>query len=692
MEIFRKFRQSYHFNWYILLWAISVVVVVYLFLNWHIDKQFIGIVERKSHQTGAQEPGKIKSMLVKVGEQVKKNQVLAMLDTADLHSHLSQLNNELDYIDEMAGTQSDYNSITTRRILLQIDNEASDLIDHLSDIESKNTELSGLNTEIDRLKNAEKAGLGYNRDLSSLSRQRDALASYLREQSKDLDTQKEHLEKIRQSRTMLEAQDADSLSQSLLIEQLGYRESLRREITATEHRIKLRTVLSPCDGYVTEMFSHHGDIVNEFDPVLVVEELKPRFLDVYIPESSTLALEQGKHIEILSARSKVYNTTGTITFVHPGFAQASERVSFRGQTFWARKVRVKLPEDHQLIPGEVVNVRILKNEHSLSHFPFLPVSAAQSGDSVSRPQALIQTMTVPDELWKRSRFEPSGISWLSDIGKYLIVSDDTGIEDSANDKSAIAFLMDEQGNVDDAPVRLTGVREVNDLEAIASDGENTLYIVSSQNISKKGRRPQNRELFIRVNRRGGTYIVDGQISFLSLLLATYSQPELLRLGLEKFDSDGKPVLNIEGAAYRDGSLYLGLKEPVSSNGAIIWKLDNVDDVLNKKRLLPHQLSVYGYVQLGDDSGRPAGISDLTFDQNGVLWALSTIPDADGENQTGGLHRINTFSDGHLEAIHMLDFPGKKPEGICSDRQNHLVIVFDADNNVPSFCHIDTEGL
>ena len=113
-----------------------------------------------------------------------------------------------------------------------------------------------------------------------------------------------------------------------------------------------------------------------------------------------------------------------------------------------------------------------------------------------------KNMRVPDELLKRSRFEPSGIALQRDTGRYLIVSDDTGLQDTANEKAAIAFLMDEQGNVDKTSVRLTGVGEVNDLEAITDGGGNTLYMVSSQNISKKGKRPHNREAILRVSPPG----------------------------------------------------------------------------------------------------------------------------------------------------------------------------------------------
>lgn len=360
-----NFEQTYNFNWYTIFWVLSLFIIFYLFSNWHIDKQFIGIVERKSHKIGAQESGKIQTTHVKIGEQVKKDQILVMLDISDLTTHLSQLKNELVNLQKMAGAQRSLYSINAQHVLLQLDNEASELMDRLSLVEAKSTELAGLNTEIERLKNAEKAGLGYSRDLSPLILKRDALASYLQEQSKDVEFQKEQLQKTRKSREIFETTNVDSISKLLLVEKMDYAESLYREVAATEFRIGLRTILAPCDGYITEIFALPGDIISSFSPVVIVEELKPYFLDVYIPESSSLQPKPGMEVEIFSSRDDVYNTEGTISFVHPGFARGSERVSFRGQVFWARKIRVELPPDHQLIPGEVVNTRLNGNINPL---------------------------------------------------------------------------------------------------------------------------------------------------------------------------------------------------------------------------------------------------------------------------------------------------------------------------------------
>ncbi len=689
----KLFRQTHNFNWYIILWLAALATVFYLTQNWFINKKFIGIVERRSHPLGAQEPGRINQLLVNIGDEVKKDQILAILDISDLKTTLDQLQQELTSFQRLQRAQRDRYSIQVQRMALQLENEAADLVERLSLIRSKSTELAGLNAEIERLERAEQAGLGHSRDLADLVLQRDALVTYLSELNKELAFQTQKLERTRKSRQMLSAADIDSMAESLLWEQMEYAESLRRLVTETEHRINLRSIIAPCDGYVTEILARPGDVVDAFLPIVTVEEARPTYLDVYIPEQSNLTLEAGMRVEIYSSRSRKYNTTGVISFIHPEFTRASERLSFRGQIFWARKVRVELPTNHQLLPGEVVNVRILK-KHAAKKSASLIASEKKSANNnqLQKPAPAVTPMEVPQHLWHKTRFEPSGVAWLSDLQRFLIVSDDTGIQDAANDHAPYLFLMDESGKVDAVPVPLSGIEKVNDLEAIAPSGSNTFYFISSQNISKKNKRPGSRELIIKVQRDGEKFVVLGQVPFLSLLLKSYSLTELRALGLEQFEVDGQPVLNIEGAAFHDHALYLGLKEPVSDKGAIIWKLENVDDIFKSQKLAPNQLSVYGHVQLGQHDNKSAGISDLLFDQNGRLWALSTIVDASDDHQLGGLHRIDRFADGRLEATRIFSFPHLKPEGICQQGAEKILIVFDLDNETPLFCTIDVEGL
>ncbi len=262
--------------------------------------------------------------------------------------------------------------------------------------------------------------MGYSRDLASLILQHDALASYLKQQSQNSQFQEQKLEKTRRSRTILEEADIDSMAKSVFLERMEHAEMLRRQVSTTENRIQLRTLVAPCDGFVTEIFARSGDVVQEFIPVIAVDEIKPKFLTMYIPENSTVQPEPGMQVDITSSRSSDFNTTGTVTFVHPGFSRAGERLSFRGQIFWARKVLVALSKNHNLIPGEVINARLgdLADEKD-----YIAVASASENSSVEANDGAdsppLQDMQVPQNLVSKSRFEPSGIVWISELKKYF---------------------------------------------------------------------------------------------------------------------------------------------------------------------------------------------------------------------------------------------------------------------------------
>jgi len=690
----KNLKKSRLFNWYTFLWLIALGIVLYLYYNWQIDKNYIGIVERKAHLLGAQESGRIKSMFVTIGSQVQQDQVIAILDVADLKTHLNNLRREFDQIQSLTRSQMNEYSLQIERWKLELDNDALALMDRLSMIESKSAELASLNTQIKRLQDAGSAGLGYNRDLVGLIIQRDALESYLREQSKVLNNQNQRIAAARQSRQFLESANIDSISKSMLLERLERAEDLRREIDATEYRIHLRTIIAPCDGYVTELLASAGDVVDEFIPFITIEETRPSYLVVYIPEKDRFSIEPGMPVKIYSTRNKRYNSSAVVTFVHPGFSQADPRLSFRGQIFWARKVQVELNPDHNLVPGEMVYVRIngrnnFKNRN-LSSTSAYGNSPFKIGHNPEEHPPLEQ-MTIPQSLLNQSRFEPSGVVWLPDIQKFLIVSDDTGIQDQSNDHAPYLFLMNESGKVESEPVILTGIESVNDLEAVTAAPDGIYYAIASQNISKKGNRPANREYLLKITRTGAQFEVQAKINFLSLLLQSYSPAQLQSLGLEQIESDGQPVLNIEGIAYSDQILYLGLKQPISDKGAIIWQLTEIDSIFQTQILHPDQLKIYGIVELSDNPRIQAGISDLNIDQNGVMWLLSTIPDAGKDQQYGGFHRIDHFVDGQLKAQHIFSFPGLKSEGLCQLNAQRFLIVFDNDNEIPYYCYAKVEN-
>ena len=678
-------------NWFWAVWGIAALAAIVLYYRWHVARDFIGIVEMKIHMVGAQEPGKIRSLTIKVGDRVEPGQVLGAIDTSDLETELSLLKGELAGWERLMQADRRRFSLEFELMRLQAENEASDLVERFSTLEAKSTELNGLNAEIERLRSAESAGLGHTRDLADLIVKRDVLVSYLKILKRELEAERGKLSRVRRSKEVFKTTDNDSILDSMLARRMERMDELNRAVALVENRMRLRTVFSPCEGRVVEIFARPGDVVADFTPIVSIEESSADYMDVYLPEQLDIDVEVGVPVEIVPNRPGTADTSGTVVFLHPGFTPIPERLAVRGLIYWARKVRVKLHEGHKLFPGEAVNVRIAsaRTQADLSPSP----ARAAEGDSLKekagdRASLDPQPIAVPKTLADRSRFEPSAIAWLADIGRYVIISDDTGLKADKTDHAPWLFLMDAEGRVEPEPIRLSGIDEINDLEAVAPKGEGLIYLVSSQNRSRRGRRPKSREMILEVRRRGRQFSVTGKVPLLSVLLKSYSKQQRTALGLLELDGDGRPVLNIEGAAWRDDVLYLGLKQPVAAEGAIIWRLKNPSRLFSSQELSPGQLSVFGHVDLGRHEGRAAGISDLSFDEAGKLWVLSTIPGVSNAGQLGGFHRIDPSAGGRLKAHRVSTFSGRKPEGLVSLGNGRFTIVFDADDGPSSYLHVD----
>jgi multidrug resistance efflux pump len=331
-------RQKLRRNAYNLLWAAAFLVVVVLALRWFIAMNVIGIVERRVHYLGPQEPGRIATVMVEVGDRVRKDQVLAMLDVSDL-------------IDG-------FPAVEMQRIRLQLENEAAELADRIATLESSEAQLATLNGQIERFRNAEKAGLGSSRDLNDLILQRDGLEAYMHRQAGEKERLSKDAAGLRSAIQRLKAGNPDRMPDPSLGERPERVEETGRGSAIVESRIRMRSIVSPCDGVVTDINARLGDVIEEFDTTITVEEKGPGFMTVYLPEKTSIQPDSGMSVRISSQRGRKYNTTGTVVFVAPGISRAPERLSFRGQVFWARKVRVALDSGSALLPGEVVTVHI----------------------------------------------------------------------------------------------------------------------------------------------------------------------------------------------------------------------------------------------------------------------------------------------------------------------------------------------
>ena len=286
-------------------------------------------------------------------------------------------------------------------------------------------------------------------------------------------------------------------------------------------------------------------------------------------------------------------------------------------------------------------------------------------------------ITVPAALAQQNAsIEPSGVVWAAALGRYLVVSDDTGTEDQKHKPEV--FAMTRQGAFDAAPVPILGITELNDPEAICSGPGGTFFLTTSHSANKKGKTKPARRMLLQLKLEGRALRVMGQAD---LTTAQDGKGGGL-LAIAGLDPNG--MLDIEALTYRQDALLVGLKAPLTSSGAaVILRLAAPARALKAGRIAPGALTRFREVTLG--ATRPEGtisrgIADLLSLADGSIVLCANSPK---EMPPDGGGAVYWLKPGSGAPVLLHDFPGLKPEGITlAEDGKGLVLVFDNDLRPP----------
>ena len=334
-------------NLFYVLLVLAGGAAVYGYWAWQLDPYLVGMVESRLHRVGAGEGGRIQEILVTTGNRVTPGQTLARLDVSDLVAERDVLQEQLVSLEAILAADRQRHALELDLLQLRVSQQSAS-------VQADLAELNALNREIQILQEAEAAGLGRGRDLARLVIQRDAVRQAVAEQSA----------LIEQRVRPVSDDDPQASREAVLTSLLGDRmesihETLRR-LALVDQRMEYRTVRAPCAGVVVEITAREGSTMDEYAPIMTVEDAQVAFVDVYVPETQDRRVVAGQPVEVYSRRSEQYSTTGRVDFVHPGFSPMPERLWLRGQMLWARRFQVELAPHHLLLPGESVRVRILE--------------------------------------------------------------------------------------------------------------------------------------------------------------------------------------------------------------------------------------------------------------------------------------------------------------------------------------------
>lgn len=670
-----------------LVWCATIAAAGWLWADARRDAA-LAFALTSEYAVAPPELGRVAALHVVPGQRVAAGQIVATLDARELDAEQAILAAERARLEAELGAVRAATSARSGETARALDEsvESADLAlkTARADRQVRAAELAALDSQVDALKHLVADKMADRRDLDALLVEQAALAKTLQTSDSLIEQQLRRTTAARARRDALPA-DATELAVEPVRKQLDV-------LAGQEQLLKVRrtgTVLrAPADGEVAEVRVRPGEVAPAGAPVVTIVGADTHEVQVCVREPDAARITVGEAVHLHPRDRTGPAVSAHVARLGPQIAELPLRCRRDPERVeWGRLVTVALDDPAPLLPGQLLTAsftgepspraeRTGPAEHVASDTSILSERAGPErhapSDTSPRPLA------VPPSLAARTRFEPSAITWLPGLARHVIASDDTGHPDR-DDHAPWLFTADAAGRLDPEPLVLHGLAELSDVEALAPGPGDSLYVLSSQSTSRKGKRPPARQVFARITFSNNSAEV-AAVAHLADRLTANSLTDLGVADLAQLDIEGMTATSA-------GGLLLGLKAPLDARGrAPIWHLARPDRLLAGD-LAGAGLTCRGAVALrvtADGAERPGGISDLLELPDGSLLITTTASGTDPERQDGALWHVPGL-DALAAARPLRVFPGLKPEGLtlAPDRTS-LIIVFDTGDAAPQW--------
>ncbi|MDC3960287.1 biotin/lipoyl-binding protein [Polyangium jinanense] len=623
----------------------------------------VGFAEATPEAIAPTEIAKVAAVHVRVGDEVTPGQIVAELDTSAIDAEIAVAEAEKTRLEADVRAAEAEMLQKLDADLASLEREAAKQREEHLQVTAEAKVLDG---EMARVKQLVEDRQVVFEELAKVDLQRAAAAALAAEKPRTLKLLAKQIQTAEARRKA--AKQEDSATAEKLAADVRFAE---RTIELLKQRRAGYALRATRRGRVATVLKQPGEVAVAGDPVLNIVSGGARVVTC-VPERVSLGLREGDGAKLWIRGQASGPLQGKTIALGPLVAELPMRCWNSPKVpMWGREITVELDAPLDVVAGQAFDVVF-----EPSSAP--PASGAPPAITNSLPASVLP-IKLPDVLAKRTRFEPSGVLSREAEGRYLVVSDDTGQKDTEG--VPWVFGMSKDGAIEPEPLQVDGIDELSDVEAIAVGDAGEIYLLSSQSYSKRGKRKPARTALLRLRKEGRGFRVDGEAHIAELLDADPAQAAALGL------PNGTRALDIEGLAYRGGSLYFGLKAPLDAQGnAMIWQVTAPSALFASKPLANAGASLWARVRVDVEfAGKPTpgGISDLLFLPDGSLAISSTPSTADGD--AGALWRIEAPASGALTPVLVKRFPGLKPEGITpSLSAGKLMVVFDTGSSVPSF--------
>ena len=373
-----------------LVWLVALACVVILFHQRAQRFEVVGLARARVHQVAANCTGRLKEVPVRLFEQVKRGQILAVVDTvldnenlqAQLDTALAEVqrlkaelvSTENQLLVEAANRESDWIA-ARRRFFVDAEGTRLRVLEAKTQLEGDRILLEDMAVEVKTAQELLDQGAIAPYELQKAEVQYNALAKQIEENEHLLEQTVQDFIRTQERRDEFAKRQPQHPSVDSSLEALQkavkVQEQLVEELLARRVPLVLK---SPFDGVVIQILVRAndalllragenvlrmpGEVVTAGEPILTIAEAKPSEVVAYAREDQSGRVQERMAVELIKTAEPVQVVSSQVVYLGPVMELMPERLWQNPNVpQWGRPILIGVPPGFELVPGELVGIR-----------------------------------------------------------------------------------------------------------------------------------------------------------------------------------------------------------------------------------------------------------------------------------------------------------------------------------------------
>jgi multidrug resistance efflux pump len=380
--LWRRVLQS----WPLLVWALAIGIILWLQDETSQYGTIAGVVYTEEQNVAPIETARLLSLEVPIGGSVTAGQVVAVMDSSILDAEYAAAEALAAEDDETLTRYQDSILRLSRQVEADLEKAQADYLSEKIQSMQTSAELAELRTELARREALLAKQLIREEDVTALKPQIAALEKAEESYPELLAIREQRIQTARkdveETRRWLRLEPGQLISDAIQQKRVVRSAVLASGLEALAQRRSAYLLRAAQEGEIARVFHQPGEVVPGGEPVIRIVRRSSPFVVGFLRETQIAALHEGQRVSVWRHGNGARRYDAVVESVSPDIEWLPGVVSpIPNQVLRGRRVMIRIPTAHTLVPGETVQIRTGR-ESILSHLRNALLHLFRRGDVV----------------------------------------------------------------------------------------------------------------------------------------------------------------------------------------------------------------------------------------------------------------------------------------------------------------------